>query len=508
MKLSHEMCYQAIKAQDARFDGVFFTAVKTTGIYCRPVCRVSAPKSCNCTFYETAAQAEANGFRPCLRCRPELAPGYADVEQASELMSLAIQYFENHGYEPKSISYAAEDLGITTRHLSRVFQNTFGVSPHNYLMTKRLFRAKLLLTDTQLPITEVAFLSDFGSVSRFNYAFKKYYRLVPSDFRKQVSLDKSDSDTSVSKSQKLAMRENDHITVNLGYRPPYNWENIMDFFRTRAVKGMEHVTDDGIYRRSLCIQRGEKWFTGWVEVKPVYDLNRVQVKVSSSLAPVLIQVIKRIHTVFDLDQMPDHLPASLPKGIRLPGCFDAFEMATRAILGQQITVKAAKTLAMRLVEKLGTSIETPWPEINRVFPSAVQISTLTDPITEVLGQLGVINRRSHSIQALAIALSSGELSLEPGANPDLVRQQLLELPGIGPWTAEYLLMRALSWPDAFLVTDIGIKHGLTSVIHFTDKKSYEHAAYAYAEDFRPWRSYLTISLWDSLSNAKSKEEGE
>lgn len=500
MKLSHDMCYQGIKAQDGRFDGVFFTAVKTTGIYCRPVCRVRAPKSENCTFYESAAQAEANGYRPCLRCRPELAPGYADVEQRSELAALAVQYFENHGYEPKSIPLAAEALGITTRHLGRVFQSTFGVSPLNYLMTKRLLMAKLLLTDTELPVTEIAIAAGFGSVSRFNVAFKKHYRLVPTALRKQVS---SESKHKIGGNNHL-----DQIILKLPYRPPYHWEMMMAFFHMRAVPGIEHVTDDSIYSRSLRLQQGDLWYGGWIEIKPIDGQNSVQVRVSSSLAPVLLKVIKRIRVVFDLDLMPDQLPEGLPRGMRLPGCFDSFEMGTRAILGQQITVKAARTLAMRMVSQLGEPIETPWPEINRHFPTATQISSLTEPVTEVLGQLGVIKRRSLSIQALATALTEGTLTLEPGAHPDTVREQLLALPGIGPWTAEYLTMRALSWPDAFPVTDIGVKHGLDPFISYTTQKIYEKEAYAYSEAYRPWRSYLTISLWDSLSNLKPKEGGD
>lgn len=491
MKLTHEMCYQAIKAQDGRFDGVFFTAVKTTGIYCRPVCRVRAPKSENCMFYETAAQAEVNGFRPCLRCRPELAPGYADVEQRSELVKLALQYFEIHGYEPKSIGSAAESLGITPRHLSRVFQSTFGVSPLNYLMTKRLLMAKLLLTDTELPVTDIAIAAGFGSISRFNVAFKKHYRLVPSALRKQVASEGQHPST--------ANGHSGNIVVKLPYRPPYHWEMMMAFFQMRAVPGIEYVTEDGTYRRSLRLQQDGLWHGGWLEIKPVEAADHVQVTVSASLAPVLLQVIKRIRVVFDLDLMPDQLPDGLPRGMRLPGCFDSFEMGTRAILGQQITVKAAKTLAMRMVTELGQPIETPWPEINRHFPSAIQISTLTEPITEVLGQLGVIKRRSLSIQALARALSDGALNLEPGAHPDTVREELLALPGIGPWTAEYLTMRALSWPDAFPVTDIGVKHGIGPFITYTTQKTYEKEAYAYAESFKPWRSYLTISLWHSLS---------
>ena len=504
MQLNHDMCYQAIKAQDARFDGLFYTAVKTTGIYCRPICRVRPPKSENCTFYETAAQAEANDYRPCLRCRPELAPGYADYEQASELVQLAIACFEEQHYLPKSVQTAAEQLGISTRHLSRVFQQTLGVSPQSYLMTKRLLAAKQLLTDTQLPITEIALLVGFGSVSRFNAAFKKHYRLTPSSFRT--------GDLTVN-ARKKPEKQLDAITLMLAYRPPYDWDKMMQFFRMRAIEGVEWVTDDNIYRRTVRMAQGTQFYTGWMAVEPLQDKSLVQVTVSRSLEKVLLPLIQRIRSVFDLDAAPHLMPENLTPGIRLPGCFDAFEMSTRAILGQQITVKAAKTLARRMTETLGTPLETPWPEVRVLFPSAKEIVNLNAPIADVLGNLGVINSRSRSIEALALAIAEKHLKLQPGMPPECVRQLLLALPGIGPWTAEYLTMRALSWPDAFPVSDIGVRNALLPILfqgeaytswqqsskHHQQKK-YEAAAMIYAEAYRPWRSYLTLSLWHSLSD--------
>lgn len=503
MNMSHDMCYKAIKAQDARFDGIFFTAVKTTGIYCRPICRVPAPKSENCTFYDSAVEAESNGFRPCLRCRPELAPGYAEFEQNSELIGMIINYFEECNYKPGAIGKSAEYFGITPRHLTRIFQNTLGVSPQSYLMTKRLLMAKALLTDTLLPVTEVSLISGFGSVSRFNDSFKKHYSLTPSSLRK----------TSSKKNTK-----EDSIKVKLAYRPPYNWTLMLDFYRMRTIPGVEWVTDSGIYRRSLQLEHEGVVYSGWIEVKPDPDNNLVVATISKTLEKVLMFVIRRIRVAFDLNAMPNLLHSDLPSGIRLPGCFDAFEMGTRAILGQQITVKAAHTLAKRIVDLLGTPVSSPWEEINHHFPTAKIIRDISEPITEVLGPLGVIKNRSNSILALATSISSGEIKLQPGITPDAEKEKLLSLKGIGPWTAEYLIMRGISWPDAFPVTDIGVKHALAPVLFDDDgelvmdnkngyskyilNRTYEKYALKYAEEFRPWRSYLTIALWHSLSDKK------
>ncbi|MBI9010801.1 MAG: DNA-3-methyladenine glycosylase 2 family protein [Clostridiales bacterium] len=496
MKLTHEQYYKVIQSRDARFDGLFFTAVKTTGIYCRPVCKVPAPKSENCTFYDSAEIAEAKGYRPCLRCRPELAPGYSEFEQSNELIGMILRYFEKRCYKPGLIGESAAYFGITSRHVNRLFTDSIGVSPQSFIVTKRLLMSKGLLTDTQLPITDIALLVGFGSVSRFNATFKKHYQLTPGNLRKKGS------------------KNMDMIKVKLSYRPPYNWKIMMDFFRMRQIPGVEWVVDNK-YRRTLRVKSNLDIYSGWIEVSPIPEEHLVVLSVSKSLEKVLIEVIKKVRRAFDLDLVPDQLPADLPDGIRLPGCFDSFEMGTRAILGQQITVKAAHTIATRLVKLLGTTIETPWKELNAHFPSAEELFAIKEPIDGVLGPIGVIKNRSFSIYALAEAMAVGDLSFALDKNPTHQKNKLLGLKGIGPWTAEYLTMRGMSWPDAFPASDIGVRHALMlklkdeegnlildnkiKLSKYKLNKKYEKAALDYAQAFKPWRSYLTIALWYSLS---------
>lgn len=362
MHLDHDVCYKAVKAKDARFDGVFFTAVKSTGIYCRPVCKVPAPKPENCTFYKTAAQAEVGGYRPCLRCRPELAPSYSEFGQGKEIFKLILDYFQEHNYRPGIIKECAKDLGIHPRHLNRVFQGEAGVSPNEYMMTKRLLRAKALLTDTHISITEITLMVGFGSVSRFNATLKKRYHLTPSQIRKVYK----------SKTNK------DAITVHLYYRPPYDWDYMLKFLKLRAVPRVERVTEEGIYQRSLRIMVDGKSYTGWIEVKAIPEKHRVDVSLSSSLENAMVEVITLVRKVFDLDAVPDRLPEELPEGIRLPGCFNSFEMSVRAILGQQITVKAATTIAGRVVCELGEDVTTPWEA--RCYPYKNGVDSQLSPL--------------------------------------------------------------------------------------------------------------------------------
>ncbi|MCK8058865.1 MULTISPECIES: DNA-3-methyladenine glycosylase [unclassified Fusibacter] len=310
----------------------------------------------------------------------------------------------------------------------------------------------------------------------------------------------------------------DIIRHGLSYHPPYDWGMMMDFYKMRLIPGVEMITDNKDYRRTIRIVKKLENYSGWIEIAPVQGAPQVMVTMSGSLKGVEMEVLERVRVAFDLDLRPERLPEILPRGIRLPGCFDAFEMATRAILGQQITVRAALTLTARVVGLLGSHADTPWDELTHYFPQAKSISSITDPITEVLGPLGVIKTRSHSIQALATAIASGEIVLQRGVDPLLVYNQLLSLKGIGPWTAQYLTMRGTSWPDAFPVTDIGIRHALEPLLRdhegkllFADEnagvsglskykinKLYEASALAYADAFRPWRSYLTIALWSTL----------
>lgn len=500
MKLTKDMCYQIIQAKDARFDGVFYTAVKTTGIYCRPVCKVPAPKKENCQFFDTAVQAENAGFRPCLRCRPEMAPEYSEFEQGDLLIRLIIIYFEEQNYCPGLIQKGAEYFGISERHVNRLFHRGFGMSPQQYIMTKRLLNGKRLLQDTSLSVTEIAGLIGFGSANRFYQVLKKKYNLTPKDIRRSGNNN--------------AMK--DWIKVKLFYRPPYDWKQIMDFFKTRAIPKVEWVDEYDVYRRTLQIIEDGHRYGGCIEIQPIEEENTVVVKISSSLEKVILQVIRKVRRTFDLDIFPQALPDGIDQGARLPGCFDGFEMALRAVLGQQITVKAATTLAGRVVQRFGMAVETPWPELTYFFPEPGEFVNSEESIETALGVLGVIEARSKTIKSLAESVLNKELSFDEFTEPDKFIEKIMRIKGIGIWTAQYVAMRSLCWPDIFLRSDLVIKQklmkrlkdengyalsdnhiGLSS--HMLNKK-YEIEATNYAEIYKPWRSYLTMAIWHDVDD--------
>ena len=483
--LDPQACYAALSAHDHRFDGRFFVGVASTGIYCRPICRVRRPKPENCSFHVSAAAAEAAGFRPCLKCRPELAPGLAPLESGSRLARQAALMMEDDDLDDRGLAGLAEALGITDRHLRRVFAAEYGVAPVQYLQTRRLLLAKSLLTDTALPVTQVAFAAGFGSLRRFNDIFKKRYRLSP-----------------------LALRrlnpKNDPaggLTLKLGYRPPYDWKGLLDFLAARTIPGVESVTG-GVYRRTASVAaRGGQLQRGWLAVENLALENALAITISASLLPVVGKVLARLRHLFDLSSDPETIflalsvmnerqPGLCRPGVRLPGSFDPFEMAVRAILGQQITVKAARTLATRLAQTFGQPLDTPFPELTHTFPRPETLAALPQPIENHLGPLGVIGSRARSIRALAEALTAGHITLSPQADPEAEMGALLALPGFGPWTVHYLAMRALSWPDAFPHTDHGVKKALSGL---TQKQILDLAA-----QWSPWRSYATINLWNSL----------
>lgn len=480
MEKSHDYYYQIIVSQDARFDGIFFTAVKTTGIYCRPICKVPAPKQENCSFYVTAAQAESHGYRPCLRCRPELAPAYSESGQGHALMSAMVHWLEDTNYEPGSVGKMAQVMGITPRHVLRVFKDQLGISPSAYIQSKRLLRAKALLTDTQIKVSEIGPMVGFNSPAQFYACLKRHYKLSPSQMRGKTM-------------------EGRGIKVVLTYRPPYAWSEMMAFYRFRAIPGLEVVTQEDIYRRALSIEG----YNGWIQVKAMPEKNGLELTISDSLERVVLHVIRKVRLAFDLDACLKHLPKVLPEGIRLPGCFDVFEMSLRAILGQQITVKAGRTLGQRMVALLGEPLESPWHEVAYTFPNPQAILELKAPIEQVLYPLGIIKTRARAIEAVAQAIASNYISLKPYDDPQVQRQRLLSLKGIGPWTADYLLMRGMHWPDAFPMMDTGIVHGLLGILSpkkvgeskYQRDKRIKEEALAYAKDFEPWRSYLTIALW-------------
>ncbi|MDR3137197.1 MAG: helix-turn-helix domain-containing protein [Coriobacteriales bacterium] len=478
--------YAAFKSKDTRFDGRFFVGVSSTGIYCRPVCRAKMPKYENCTFYKTAAEAEQADYRPCLICRPELAPGRSITDATTALAHRAARYIEENCGSGMDLENLAGRLGYTGRHLRRVFQTEYHVSPIGYRQTCRLLLAKNLLTDTDLPIIRVATAAGFGSLRRFNDAFKTHYRLSPSALRKQAS--------GGSKGQ-------DATTLTLGYHPPYRWRELCGFLAGRAIPGVEKVDADEYLRTVQHTNTKGEQIYGWVRVRQTPGKTSLQVTISSSLLSVLSQVLARVRHLFDLysepftiadtlQSMNDIKPGLFVPGIRVPGCYDPFEMVVRTVLGQQITVKAATTLTGRFVQTFGLSTQQSFGGCDRVFPSPERIIEEGDLLTDRLGAIGIIASRSKAIYLLAQSFAQGSIDLSPGANPQKEIKKLMALPGIGKWSAQYIAMRSMGWPDAFLDTDYGVKKALAAF-------SKEDIAQL-SDSWRPWRSYAVISLWNSL----------
>lgn len=478
--------YEAFKAKDARFDGRFFVGIASTGVYCRPVCRARQAKLESCTFFASAAEAEKAGYRPCLMCRPELAPGNSLVDASSVLARKAARLLEERCGSGQSLEKLAETLGCTGRHLRRVFLEEYHVSPVQYLQTCRLLLAKNLLTDTSLSVLEVAMAAGFGSLRRMNDLFQKEYHLSPTALRKKASDGK---------------KHTGQIAVGLGYRPPYCWEEILRFLRARAIPGVEVVEDDAYLRTVQLADKRATPHSGWIRVTHRPQKNRLDVTLSDTLIPVLSQVLARVRRLFDLYCDPDVIDQTLGAmnelrsglcvaGTRLPGCFEPFEMSVRAILGQQITVKAASTLAGRLVKNMGHPVDTGLEGLTHIFPTAKDITALGDDVQERMGVLGVIAVRSSCILTLARAMIQGEILLDQNADPEQEILKLCAIKGIGSWTAQYIAMRTMGWPDAFLETDIGVRHALPN---YTPKEML-----ALAEKWRPWRSYAVINLWNSL----------
>jgi AraC family transcriptional regulator of adaptative response / DNA-3-methyladenine glycosylase II len=477
MVLDADSAYLALKARDARFDGRLFVGVTSTGIYCRPVCRVRTPRRENCRFFDTRAQAEAAAFRPCLKCRPEIAPGLSNMDSSRTLAATAAHWIEHavHSGESASVTALAAKLGVTDRHLRRIFQASHGVAPHDYLTTQRLLLAKQLLTDTAMPVTQVALASGFESLRRFNAAFVEHYRLNPTQLRREGG--------------------GAPAPLRLAYRPPYAVEAVLAFFAHRAVRGVEAVDGTSLRRTVGWLHQGRR-LSGWLEARFVPERNEVHVSASPSLSPVLGVVMQRVRQGLDLDADPaliDPVMALLPvphrPGTRLPGGIDGFELALRVILGQQVTVKAARTLVQRLVDRFGEPIETPFPELTHVFPDAATIAA-ADP--EVIGKLGIVRQRVRALPALAAAVAEGRIELHRAAALEATLDALRALPGIGEWTAQLIAMRALAWPDAWPASDIGLLNALGS-------RDPKHIS-ALAEAWRPWRAYAVMRLWHHLEN--------
>ena len=491
MVLDADAAYLALRTRDARFDGRLFVGVTSTGIYCRPVCRVRIPKRENCRFFDTRAQAEAAAFRPCMKCRPEIAPGLSHTDSSRTLADAAARLVEHavHSGVPIALPALAAHLGVTDRHLRRIFQAVHGVAPLDYITTQRLLLAKQLLTDTAQPITQVALASGFGSLRRFNAAFAERYRFNPTQLRRTRALAPGDERAPA---RNAAPPER---PLRLAYRPPYDIEAVLGHFARREVRGVEQVDLATLtLRRTVALHHQGALVAGWLETRFVPDRHEVHVRTSASLAPLLGAVLQRVRLGLDLDADPaqiDPVMALLPvparPGARLPAGLNGFDIALRVILGQQVTVKAARTLVQRVVDRYGEPLETPFAALTHVFPSAQAIAA-ADP--ETIGKLGIVRQRVKALQALAAAVASGAIQLHRGAPLAATLDALRALPGIGDWTAQVIAMRALAWPDAWPASDIGLMNALGS----REPK----VITAQAEAWRPWRAYAVMQLWQHL----------
>jgi AraC family transcriptional regulator of adaptative response / DNA-3-methyladenine glycosylase II len=490
MSLDADAAYQALIARDARFDGLWFVGVTSTRVYCRPICRVRTPRRENCRFFDTPAQAEAAAFRPCLKCRPEIAPGpgfrWSVMDASRTLATQAALEIDRHAdqHDLPSVADIAKRLGVSDRHLRRIFLAEHGVTPLQYLQTRRLLLAKHLLTDTRLPIAQVALSAGFRSLRRFNAAFAENYRMSPSRLRGDAAEEDAGSGGGVS--------------VLLGYRAPYDVAALLRFISMRAIDGVEQV-------QALAIRRTQRAGTlaataGWVEAQFLPTAARVRLRFAPHWAGDSAHVVAAVRRWLDLDAAPqtiDSVLAGLPgaAGLRLPGSLDAFELAVRAVLGQQVTVAAARTLARRLVERFGESLVTPWAQVQRVF---AQPATLAACTTDDIASLGIIRTRADAIIALARSWPALSPRLQTPGDPADTIARLHALPGIGPWTAHYIAMRALGWPDAFPPNDVALLKAMRERFDITTQRQAEQRA----QSWRPYRAYAVLRLWNTLESTK------
>jgi AraC family transcriptional regulator of adaptative response / DNA-3-methyladenine glycosylase II len=491
---AHRHLYQAWLARDARFDGRVFVGVTSTRIYCRPVCRVRPPLARNCRFFGHAALAEQAGYRPCLRCRPEQAPGLALVDSSDTLARHAARLLEAAALEGREapMPEVAARLGVSDRHLRRIFRAVHGVGPLDYLATRRLLLAKQLLTDTALPVTQVALSAGFSSLRRFNAAFAERYRMSPSVLRRHRAEEPEGGPGGAEPP----------LRIRLGYRPPLDAEALVGFFAHRAVAGQESADP-----ATLSLRRTVAWHgadgtlhRGWLAGRFLPERSEVAVEAAPALAPALGALVLRLRHGLDLDADPDAiepalagLPGADRPGIRVPGALDGFESATRIVLGQQVSVAAARTITTRLVHALGEPIATPFADLTHLFPRPEAVLAASE---DTLGRLGIVRQRQRALKAIAQAMLEGRLELHPAAPLEATLDALRALPGVGEWTVQLIALRTLAWPDAFPASDIGV---LNALGHRDAKRAEEQS-----QAWRPWRAYAVMRLWRALETQAPK----
>jgi AraC family transcriptional regulator of adaptative response / DNA-3-methyladenine glycosylase II len=481
MDLDHDACYRATSLRDARFDGRFFAAVRTTGIYCRPICPARTPRSENVTFYPTAAAAQEAGYRPCLRCRPETAPDLGAWRGTSNTVSRALALIEAGALDEADVDALAMCLGVGERQLRRLFRQHLGASPVAVAQTRRILLAKQLIHETRLPMTEVAFAAGFGSIRRFNETFRTLFRRAPGSLRRTGG-------------DEISAGTQGEVSVLLRYQPPYDWPVLLAFLQRRAIPGVERVTPDD-YARTIQLDGVQ----GILSVRPAAG-NALRATIRFPKLSALPAIIARLRRVFDLAADPLAIAAHLAQdpwlaplvaarpGLRVPGAWDGFELAIRAVLGQQITVSAAIRLAGRLVAAHGEPLAVPDGDLTHAFPRPEVLAAVD------LAPLGMPRSRAATLSAVAAALVADPDLLSANRGLDEAVQRLRAIRGVGEWTAQYIALRQLREPDAFPAADIGLIRALAA----TDgTRPAQDEVLARAERWRPWRAYAAQHLWDA-----------
>ena len=488
MDLDADRCYRALRARDARFDGHFFTAVRSTGIYCRPICPARTPRRENCIFVACAAAAAELGYRPCLRCRPEASPGTPAWLGTSATVSRALRLIGDGALDRGSVDAFAARLGVGARQLRRLFVRHLGAPPIAVAETRRLLFAKKLLDETEMPIQELAFAAGFSSLRRFNAAFQESYGTSPRALRREAPRNPEAG-----------------LLLRLPFRKPFHWNGLLAYLASRAVPGVEAV-QDGRYLRS--VRLGEA--VGVVCVGMANARTHLEARIALSGPAPLAEGVERLRRLFDLAADPGPIDAQLGAdavlgqhvrkrpGLRVPGAWDGYELAVRAILGQQISVRGATTLAGRIAnrhgERLPPSLAARYAEagVSRLFPTPAAIAR-TRP-----SQLQMPEKRSRALLALTRATLGGEVDLEASRGLEESTAALSALPGLGPWTAHYIAMRALREPDAFPASDLGLRRALGSSGTPLSQRVLE----ARAKAWRPWRAYAAVHLWSDDAHAR------
>jgi AraC family transcriptional regulator, regulatory protein of adaptative response / DNA-3-methyladenine glycosylase II len=479
VQLDRETCRKARLARDARFDGRFFIGVRTTKIFCRPICPAPSPREVNVDYYPSSAAAASAGLRPCLRCRPECAPGTPAWNGSSSTVSRALREIAEGALDADGVGNLADRLGVGERHLRRLFIEHLGAPPIAVAQTHRLLSAKRLLDETNLPVSTVALAAGFGSVRRFNHTVRETWNRTPRELRRARQGIRGPATRGLA------------LCFRLRYRPPFDWDALVGFLAARAIPGVEWV-ENGVYRRSIAVAG----VPGIIELS--HDAPEVILRIEHPQPESLLGIVSRVRRLCDLDADPvaiagglatDALLRPLVKarpGLRLPGAWDSFELGIRAILGQQISVRSASTLAGRLVTRFGRPLDSGCPGVTHLFPRAEDLAG------SELASIGLPQKRAETLSAFSAAVASGQLVLDGSATPEVIREQMRSIAGIGEWTAEYVAMRALGDPDAFPSADLVLLRAAGTPTA-RDLRNI-------AERWRPWRAYAALHLWQGVKD--------